>query len=636
MQQPMQQPFQFLERVGTSGEQIDPFRVEREKDEIFIRLINTGLKDLLRRYLQVENFNGRYPKIPIHLLFLIQPELKKVVENDIEEMNNKLLFQPDNVKFGQSNVKFGQQQQQQQQHTSYNLDHLKSLVDFIEIEYEYRVREIKEMIDNNVITFKNLFYLFKQDQHVYALSNGSLIGAKVIKATYHNPSEKHYMNICTQIINSDGVTFIYETKTFTIMEWDGVCEIEKLCVIPLPGESQIRNQLVERGRKFEKYAIGPHYLQCTGNMFRNIRFRTINFKSEGRVMIDTVSFNKNNSTKTTTGTGLTGFGGFGICTANENHKKSVEKEELFMCAPSLYGFSFMAKKWGQFYIDDLDEISFDDDALDQLVMDPTKKDLISSLVMSEHKEVELINGKGGGCIILLHGPPGVGKTLTAETISECLHRPLYNVGVGELGTSIERKLSEILEVASIWNAVILISEVDNFLERRDDDDIQRSALVSVFLKLLEHHQGILFLTANRVKCFDATFKSRISLSLKYNELDVNAREQVWYTYLNRVEGKNKSQVNVEKLKKIPINGREIKTAIRLAKALTTKNNPNAMITTQQLETILDISKSFDKELAENDFEKQDSDENNLEKQINDLKMQLEKLEAKRKALNKYN
>jgi SpoVK/Ycf46/Vps4 family AAA+-type ATPase len=59
----------------------------------------------------------------------------------------------------------------------------------------------------------------------------------------------------------------------------------------------------------------------------------------------------------------------------------------------------------------------------------------------------------------------VGKTLTAEAISEYLHRPLYNVSVGELGISVgelERKLSEILEVASIWNAVILIDEGMNF------------------------------------------------------------------------------------------------------------------------------------------------------------------------------
>jgi hypothetical protein len=237
------------------------------------------------------------------------------------------------------------------------------------------------------------------------------------------------------------------------MAWDGVCEIEKLPVVPLSEESPIRNQLVERGKKFVKYAIGPHYLQCTGNMFRNIWFGTTNFKSEGRVMIDTVSFAKinpnynmgtaraNNSSHSGFGFGFGGFGGFGT-QVNKNNEKSIKKEEFFMCVPSLFGFSFTAKKWGELYIDDLNgivklpsqrsigrpflsvhlflcffciifltifpilDISFDDGAFDQLVMDPIKKDLISSLVMSNHKGVDLISGKGGGCIFLLHGPPG--------------------------------------------------------------------------------------------------------------------------------------------------------------------------------------------------------------------------------------
>lgn len=55
------------------------------------------------------------------------------------------------------------------------------------------------------------------------------------------------------------------------------------------------------------------------------------------------------------------------------------------------------------------DITFDDDAFEQLVMDPIKKELISSLVKSDHKGLDIISGKGGGCIFLLHGPLEVCK-----------------------------------------------------------------------------------------------------------------------------------------------------------------------------------------------------------------------------------
>ncbi|GBC06445.1 hypothetical protein RclHR1_06830013 [Rhizophagus clarus] len=604
-----------------------PFRVERDNEDVFVRIIDSALIKTLRTYVQSENLYMHKPKIPIHTLFLALPELKNAIGRYSGAKENIIIADDDydNDEYDEYDAP---------DDVSCNKDHLESLIDLIEVEYESRVGEIKEMINNNVISFKNLFYLFAKGQHIRAIWNDCVVGAKVVKVSYQKDFfGDEYMNITAQIIDSDGVTFTHASRHFIINDWKGgVREIEKLSVVPLPEESPIRNKLVERGRKFVKYGIGPHYLQYTGNMFRHSWYGTTTFKSDGRVMVDTVSFCKINPN-------------YNMGTARKiniqnncgPYETSVKEKELFMCAPSVYGFSYTSKKWGQLYIDNLNEVSFDDDAFDQLVMDPVKKDLISSLVTSKHEGVDLISGKGGGCIFLLHGPPGVGKTLTAEAISEYLHRPLYSISVGELGTSVielEQKLSEILEVANVWNAVILIDEADIFLERRSELDIKRNALVSVFLRLLEYHQGILFLTTNRVKCFDDAFQSRISVALKYNDLDTNAREQVWRTFLDRIEGKNKSQVNIENLKKRPLNGREIKTAVRLAKALTTKNDPNASITTKQLEIILDISKSFGKELEnrnsnENNLENQDSDEDLfekflfLEKHMNELKMKLQ-------------
>ena len=43
------------------------------------------------------------------------------------------------------------------------------------------------------------------------------------------------------------------------------------------------------------------------------------------------------------------------------------------------------------------------------------------------------------------------------------------------------------------------------LEKRTENDVKRNAMVGIFLRLLEYHQGVLFLTTNRVKCFGTPF-----------------------------------------------------------------------------------------------------------------------------------
>jgi hypothetical protein len=61
--------------------------------------------------------------------------------------------------------------------------------------------------------------------------------------------------------------------------------------------------------------------------------------------------------------------------------------------------------WGTTYIlRFVLEISFEYDTFDKLVLDKTTKKLILSLVTSNHDEMNLISGKGGGCTFLLHGP----------------------------------------------------------------------------------------------------------------------------------------------------------------------------------------------------------------------------------------
>lgn len=109
--------------------------------------------------------------------------------------------------------------------------------------------------------------------------------------------------------------------------------------------------------------------------------------------------------------------------------ETVPPELYPYCWPFLVGFSFTAKQWGHIPVEGLHFLQFNDLALDQLVMPEERKQLIRALVRfgnaGEEGDGDVVAGKRGGSVFLLHGPPGVGKTLTAEAIAETLHRPLY-------------------------------------------------------------------------------------------------------------------------------------------------------------------------------------------------------------------
>jgi AAA+ superfamily predicted ATPase len=56
----------------------------------------------------------------------------------------------------------------------------------------------------------------------------------------------------------------------------------------------------------------------------------------------------------------------------------------------------------------------------------------------------------------------LGKTFSAEAMSEHVKRPLYVVGAGDLGTTaadLDRSLERVFDAATAWQAIVLIDEV---------------------------------------------------------------------------------------------------------------------------------------------------------------------------------
>lgn len=260
--------------------------------------------------------------------------------------------------------------------------------------------------------------------------------------------------------------------------------------------------------------------------------------------------------------------------ALEEKKQAIpvfSDDEYLIASSVVLGFSFAEKLWLEFTVSGVKDIVWNTGAYESLVLPEDTKAIVKALVESHKYHPaqsidDVIQGKGKGLVAVLHGPPGTGKTLTAEGISEFLKCPLYMVSAGELGTNpaiLEHELQKILDVAHAWGAVLLLDEADVFLEARTTHDIHRNALVSIFLRLLEYFQGILFLTTNRVDTFDDAFQSRIHVAIRYGELSIAARKAVFKMFIEKVrvlEGAKAMQwkeSDYDALSRNNLNGRQV-------------------------------------------------------------------------------
>jgi DNA polymerase III delta prime subunit len=284
------------------------------------------------------------------------------------------------------------------------------------------------------------------------------------------------------------------------------------------------------------------------------------------------------------------------------------EEELLIASPVVLGFAFSEKAWLEFSLSGIREIEWNERAYESLVLPKNQKHVVKALVSSHKFHAaetidDVVQGKGRGLVFVLHGPPGVGKTLTAEGVAEDLRCPLYAVSMGELGTDsnrLEQMLQQVMDIAHSWGAVLLLDEADVFLEKRQHQDVHRNALVSIFLRLLEYFQGILFLTTNRVETFDEAFQSRIHVALKYEELTSAAQKKVWKEFIEKVRVMQGIEImpftesDYDYLARRRLNGRQIKNAVRTAQALAL--HEDAKLSMEHVKRVLEVAESFEQDL----------------------------------------
>lgn len=365
-------------------------------------------------------------------------------------------------------------------HIGFMLNYLYSLIG-------HNIENYEAFLSMGLVPFKHIWMMFKPGAYVYERETEQLYYLE--KGSYKElPCGLVYALEC-YYIDYTGEKVGKVKRYLQIRAFENQREIATIPIIPLdkyPDPKGLKTRLQVRAKRFLA-------LRC---------IHALQHSKKGRVMVDAKTFLRrvlpsDEDSPDSLKQGIVVFEESKcrckVCLKEQDETpedydhqiREISDDEMLLCSSHVLGFTLGSHQWTLMKIDDLAEIQWATDAIGRLVLDTRQKRVLSSLISSpvftQGVDGDVIGWKGKGLVMLLHGAPGTGKTLTAESVCESLRRPLYIVSGGELGVSpqqVEKSLEEILELSKLWKAVILIDEADVFLEARSAHDIVRNNFVS--------------------------------------------------------------------------------------------------------------------------------------------------------------
>ncbi|KAH0436386.1 AAA family ATPase [Colletotrichum camelliae] len=489
---------------------------------------------------------------------------------------------------------------------------LTTALEFLEADFAKTKLNMQSLLESGDITYELLWALFTPRSVIYTESNTMKEPQAYLLFSgdyVETPMRERWYQIEGKMLHHDSDALGWGFPTFKIPHFTGTKKITSIASFPLsyhPEKQRLREKLIERGRKYVDIVSQPVCLEYNGLAVRQEtgfdgKPVEIQFASTGRIMADPATFHNQRPNETLITTPWI-YGDW------EVSSKILTDEDFMLSNHRVQGFGFTPKTWGGFAVSRMEKVVWNMKAFDKLIMDEQKKKMIRLLVQSHRTNEtafdDIVIGKGKGLVGLLSGPPGVGKTLTAEVVAELSWRPLYVISAGELGTTVDkvdRQLGVVLDITRRWGCVLLIDEADVFLFKRGDAQLERNALVSVFLRRLEYFQGIVILTTNRRKDIDRAFKSRIHFRFHYPALNEADRLRIWQEMLGNVtalvENLEFTDADLSSLAKRTMNGREIKNAVSSAASIVRANKETLTVEVvkDMLESLVDDVESEDED-----------------------------------------
>ncbi|MBA2661308.1 MAG: ATP-binding protein [Bradymonadaceae bacterium] len=229
-------------------------------------------------------------------------------------------------------------------------------------------------------------------------------------------------------------------------------------------------------------------------------------------------------------------------------------------------------------------------SFENIVLDPSDKRRILSVVENHERYLtaradwgfdEVIQ-YGRGILMLFHGKPGTGKTMTAHAVAKHMEKRVLNVDMPTFAAhhEAERFLPGLFREARLQNAVLFFDECEVFFADRR----MGNSLMTILLTEIERFEGVAILATNLPEALDPALDRRILVKIKFPEPDRVARHEIWKKHLPEKAPLN-ADVDLHLLAdRYDMAGGYIKNAVLMAVADAVHgNNDNPTITMDHLE-----------------------------------------------------
>jgi hypothetical protein len=143
----------------------------------------------------------------------------------------------------------------------------------------------------------------------------------------------------------------------------------------------------------------------------------------------------------------------------------------------------------------------------------------------------------GAVTVLFAGPPGTGKTMSAEVIAKDLGLDLYKIDLSNLVSKYigetEKNLERIFTEAQSSNAILFFDEADAIFGKRsgvkDAHDRYANLEISYLLQRMESYDGVTILATNLRSNLDEAFLRRLQFAVDIPFPDEKHRLRIWET-----------------------------------------------------------------------------------------------------------